>query len=211
MTQTNSRFSVLSPPTQNFPPQTFNQLQNELVSRARLWAVDEVGAAMAHQLNEPLTALLLYLHELKDRGERSNGTETNAPSTHDMVKLALCETERVCDIMQRLGHPFEAPPVNAETAVARGRAAIDSWAQNGSREKAARPTTNIRPHTIDQLLTPREREVLTLITGGASNKEGGRRMGISTRTFEVHRAHVMEKLGARNAADLVRIALSEAR
>ena len=210
MTQTNSRFSVLSPPAHNFPPQTFNQLQSELVSRARLWAVDEVGAAMAHQLNEPLTALLLYLNELKDRGERLNGAETNGASTHDMVKLALCETERVCDIMQRLGHPSETP-VNAETAVARGRAAIDSWAQNGSREKANRPAANVRPHTIDQLLTPREREVLTLITGGASNKEGGRRMGISTRTFEVHRAHVMEKLGARNAADLVRIALSEAR
>jgi DNA-binding CsgD family transcriptional regulator len=210
MTQTNSRFSVLSPPAHNYPAQTFNQLQTELVSRARLWAVDEVGAAMAHQLNEPLTALLLYLHELKDRGERSNGAEVHADSAHDMVKLALRETERVCDIMQRLGHPSEAPD-NTETAVARGRAAIDSWAQNGNREKAGSTATNIRPHTIQHLLTPREREVLALITGGASNKEGGRRMGISTRTFEVHRAHVMEKLGARNAADLVRIALSEAR
>jgi two-component system, LuxR family, response regulator FixJ len=57
-------------------------------------------------------------------------------------------------------------------------------------------------------LTPREHEVLALITSGSSNKEGGHRLGISTRTFEVHRAHLMGKLGARNAADLVRIALS---
>jgi len=57
-------------------------------------------------------------------------------------------------------------------------------------------------------LTPREREVLTQIAGGASNKEVGRRLGISPRTVEVHRARIMEKIGARNAADLVRIVLS---
>lgn len=56
-------------------------------------------------------------------------------------------------------------------------------------------------------LTPREREVLRLIANGASNKEAGRRLGISPRTIETHRAHIMVKIGARNAADLVRIVL----
>ena len=57
-------------------------------------------------------------------------------------------------------------------------------------------------------LTPREREVLQLITNGQSNKEAGRELGISPRTIEVHRARVMEKLGARNTADLLRIVLT---
>ena len=57
-------------------------------------------------------------------------------------------------------------------------------------------------------LTPREREVLQLISNGQSNKEAGRLLGISPRTVEVHRARVMEKLGARNTADLMRIVLS---
>ena len=57
-------------------------------------------------------------------------------------------------------------------------------------------------------LTPREREVLQLITDGQSNKEAGRELGISPRTIEVHRARVMEKLGARNTADLMRIVLT---
>ena len=57
-------------------------------------------------------------------------------------------------------------------------------------------------------LTPREREVLQLITNGQSNKEAGRLLGISPRTIEVHRARVMEKLGARNTADLLRIVLT---
>jgi two-component system, LuxR family, response regulator FixJ len=59
-----------------------------------------------------------------------------------------------------------------------------------------------------EMLTPREREVLTYIAGGASNREVGRNLGISIRTVEVHRAHIMEKLCAKNAADLVRIVLS---
>lgn len=59
-----------------------------------------------------------------------------------------------------------------------------------------------------QQLTPREREVLQLITNGQSNKEAGRLLGISPRTIEVHRARVMEKLGARNTADLLRIVLT---
>ncbi len=62
-----------------------------------------------------------------------------------------------------------------------------------------------------ELLTPREREVLAQITSGASNKEAGRNLGISMRTVEVHRAHIMQKLRARNAADLVRIVLGNGR
>ena len=58
-------------------------------------------------------------------------------------------------------------------------------------------------------LTPREREVLELITNGQSNKEAGRQLGISPRTIEVHRARVMDKLGARNTADLMRIVLTK--
>ena len=60
----------------------------------------------------------------------------------------------------------------------------------------------------DNELTERERQVATLIADGASSKEAGRRLGISPRTVELHRAHIMEKLGARNAADLVRIVLT---
>jgi two-component system response regulator FixJ len=59
-----------------------------------------------------------------------------------------------------------------------------------------------------ELLTPREREVLALIARGASSKEAARTLDISPRTVEVHRARIMDKLGARNAADLMRIVLS---
>ena len=58
-------------------------------------------------------------------------------------------------------------------------------------------------------LTRREREVLSLISEGCSNKQGALRMNISPRTFESHRAEAMRKLGARNTADLVRKALQQ--
>lgn len=69
---------------------------------------------------------------------------------------------------------------------------------------------NLRPGGVRGFsqLTPREREVLQLITRGQSNKEAGRELGISPRTIEVHRARVMEKLGAKNTADLMRIVLT---
>jgi FixJ family two-component response regulator len=60
-------------------------------------------------------------------------------------------------------------------------------------------------------LTRREREVLEQFTTGASNKEAGRTLGISPRTIEDHRANIMKKLGARNAADLIRIVMSAGR
>jgi FixJ family two-component response regulator len=60
-------------------------------------------------------------------------------------------------------------------------------------------------------LTRREREVLEQCTSGASNKEAGRHLGISPRTIEDHRANIMKKLGARNAADLIRIVMTAAR
>lgn len=57
-------------------------------------------------------------------------------------------------------------------------------------------------------LTRREQEVLEQFTSGASNKEAGRTLGISPRTIEDHRANIMKKLGAKNAADLVRIVMT---
>jgi two-component system response regulator FixJ len=110
--------------------------------------------------------------------------------------------------MERAGHAFEVP-ADAEGAVARGREAIDSWAYRSNANDRGYPST--ATPRLGHRLTTREREVLALIIGGASNKEGGHRLGVSRRTFEVHRAHIMEKLEAKNTADLVRIALSEFR
>ncbi|HEV8018730.1 MAG TPA: response regulator transcription factor [Steroidobacteraceae bacterium] len=56
-------------------------------------------------------------------------------------------------------------------------------------------------------LTPREREVLTLMTGGKPNKVMAADLGVSQRTVEIHRARVMEKTGAASLAQLVRMVM----
>jgi two-component system response regulator FixJ len=56
-----------------------------------------------------------------------------------------------------------------------------------------------------EALTDRQREVMTLAATGLSNKEIGKKLGISDRTVEIHRAWMMEKMGARNLAELVRM------
>ena len=57
-------------------------------------------------------------------------------------------------------------------------------------------------------LTPREREVMALVVAGHSNKEVARKLAVSPRTVEVHRLHMMEKMGAGSLAELVRMALA---
>ena len=57
-------------------------------------------------------------------------------------------------------------------------------------------------------LTPREREVLKHAAHGLHAKEIGAALGISPRTVEVHKTRIMEKLGVRNIAELVRFALA---
>lgn len=56
-------------------------------------------------------------------------------------------------------------------------------------------------------LTPREQEVLVLVTDGRANKVMAGDLGVSQRTIEIHRARVMEKMGARSVAQLVRMTL----
>ena len=57
-------------------------------------------------------------------------------------------------------------------------------------------------------MTRREHEVLAQIAASATNKEAARALGISQRTVEIHRAHIMQKLGAKNSIDLARKVLS---
>ena len=53
-------------------------------------------------------------------------------------------------------------------------------------------------------LTPREREVMSLVTAGLMNKQAAAELGVSEITVKIHRGHAMRKMDARSLADLVR-------
>jgi two-component system, LuxR family, response regulator FixJ len=59
-------------------------------------------------------------------------------------------------------------------------------------------------HRVDSL-TPREKQVMELVVDGAANKVIAIDLGLSERTVEIHRAKVMEKMGARSVAHLVKL------
>ena len=55
-----------------------------------------------------------------------------------------------------------------------------------------------------ETLTPREREVFTLVSSGLMNKQIAAELGLAEITVKIHRGHIMKKMGARSLADLVR-------
>jgi FixJ family two-component response regulator len=102
---------------------------------------------------------------------------------------------------------FIEKPFRGSEVVTRVRAAIEANAQRlASQGAAASPSMNFPGR---EPLTAREQDVLRGLVDGASNKEIARQLGISPRTIEVHRARIMEKLGAKNIADLIRLVMSE--
>jgi FixJ family two-component response regulator len=104
---------------------------------------------------------------------------------------------------------FIEKPFRGSDVVARVREAIAADHRRNRDEAAASRASFHFPNR--EPLTPREQDVLAQLISGSTNKVAGQQLGISHRTIEIHRARIMEKLGAKTAADLIRIALSDNR
>jgi two-component system response regulator FixJ len=104
---------------------------------------------------------------------------------------------------------FVEKRLDAETLVERVRAAVE--AQSQFQQSRTGSDTLSQSFPGHDLLTPREREVLSLIAASATNREAATSLGISQRTVEIHRAHIMHKLGAKNSVDLARKVMKQER
>jgi two-component system, LuxR family, response regulator FixJ len=83
--------------------------------------------------------------------------------------------------------------------------------QDAIERDAKARSEQVRHTELDALfaeLTPREREVMDLVVSGKANREIATELGLSAKTIEVHRAHVMHKLRVDSLADLVRLYLA---
>jgi len=136
---------------------------------------------------------------LKELHQRQNAVPLFIISGQGDIPMAV-------DAIKNGALDFIEKPFRGSEIVARLDEAIGAYARRQKQASGSNVATLHFPGR--EPLTRREREVLEQFTSGASNKEAGRTLGISPRTIEDHRANIMKKLGAKNAADLVRIVMT---
>jgi len=106
------------------------------------------------------------------------------------------------EAMQHGAFDFLQKPFRDQDLIDRIQRALERDARN-----RAALTQHARIRQRFESLTPREREVLMLMTRGKPNKVMAAELGVSQRTVEIHRARVMEKSGADSLAQLVRMVM----
>lgn len=113
------------------------------------------------------------------------------PDTHRVVQAILTGA------IDYLDWPFAEPEVRQAVAVAEE----SRGTQGSARLREAMARSRI------QKLTKREREVLAGVADGLSNRLIGERLAISPRTVEIHRANMLNKMGANHTSEAIRIAI----
>ena len=88
-----------------------NDVEVVRLSAARARAMDEAGAAIARQLNGPLTALLLYVGEIKQHSHQFSQSPGERVYLQQVVENALQQTERVCAMIKQMANAHPEPAV----------------------------------------------------------------------------------------------------
>lgn len=128
----------------------------------------------------------------RELAERSIGLPVIILTGHGDVQLAV-------HAMKAGAVDFIEKPFNNELLLDRVQKAVaESVDADSARLKRDEVTSRL------DLLTPRERQVLDLVVAGETNKGAARRLGISEKTVEIHRARVMDKMRAKSLVDLVK-------
>src|SRR5262249_41102368 len=120
------------------------------LSAARARAAEEAAAAIARELNGPLTALMLYMNELKQQSHQFSQAPGNRIYLQQVVDNALQQTERVYAMVKQLANGHASPTEAAERAGGTENAVGRSWDRAG--EVMLAPSPEHKP------LTRRERE-----------------------------------------------------
>jgi RNA polymerase sigma factor (sigma-70 family) len=132
------------------------------------------------------------LHRLKDR-------RSNVPL---ILITGLGDIELAVSAIKNGAFDFIEKPFDEARLLASVRNAVAVGRQQAS-DVAEIEKLRSRFNTLSE----RQRQVMELAVAGLSNKEIASQLGISPKTVENHRAWVMERIGAKNLAELVRIAL----
>lgn len=129
-------------------------------------------------------------------------TRPELANTLFIFVTALSERDQVRQGMLAGADDYLPKPFTAQELLAAVTTRLQRWAM--LRESQGHNRITAEQREILQRITAREREVLLLVARGVTTKEIGAQLFISPRTVEVHRAQLMKKLGATNAAALAR-------
>jgi two-component system, LuxR family, response regulator FixJ len=188
-------------------------LTREMLSRALVTAGYAVtcfadGAALLAQLRCRTPACIFLEVQMPGRGglellKRLRDDNCPAPV---FVTSADGDIATAVEAVRSGAVDFIEKPLDGDDVVARMETAIEE------RGQSADELPDIVTHLPGcEPFTRREREVLARIAVGETNKEAARKLGLSSRTIEGYRASIMRKVGARNAAELLRRVLSQSR
>ena len=155
----------------------FQKLQKELFHAARLTAAGQMAAALAHELNQPLTAVVNSVNAARWLLTRQDHAQTAVRG----MKAGAAD--------------FLEKPYSDDALLGSIEAAFGRETDLDIADAVRRVAT----------LSARERDVLDGLLAGRPNKLIAYDLGISVRTVEVHRARMMERLGVRQFAEAIRL------
>lgn len=174
-------------------------------------AADGMSALeQAHRLRPDVVVLDLSMPRLNGL-EVVRRVTAELPDTRVLVLTMHAEEEYVLHAVRAGASGFLLKDsaanelLGAVRALAAGRGSFGAHASRVMAEQVQRPGVSLSDPYRD--LTTREREVFHRIIEGSTTKEIARQLDISAKTAENHRSRVLEKLGARNTAELIRYAV----
>ncbi|MEN6584847.1 MAG: response regulator [Sulfuricella sp.] len=195
-------------------PTIFVVDDDEAMRESIHWLLESVSlsARMFSSANEFLTAGDLHQHGcilLDVRMPGMSGMELlEQLKDHGIVQPVIIITGHgdVPMAVRALKHgafDFIQKPFNGQELLDRVNAALKLDRENHQQNKKIE---GLRSHF--DVLTTREREIMELVVAGDSSKVIGKKLGISSRTVDIHRSNIMKKLNIRSIAELVQCRLA---
>jgi FixJ family two-component response regulator len=185
---------------------------SEVFARAGYQAISFVdGASFVAAARERVPACVILDIYMPGRSGLDILRDLDAPNYPAPIFIASGRGDipSAVDAIKNGAFDFIEKRLDAESLVGRVRDAITARAQLRQDHDGSDTLPQSFPGC--DLLTRREREVLALIVASATNREAATSLGISQRTVEIHRAHIMHKLGAKNSVDLARKVMQQER